>query len=111
MLNTLKTEITDILQLSRDALHIHIGLAFYLAAMVVLRRGPASWLPWFALLGVEIINEGLDAWHDGHAYLDLSGSAKDIVNTMFWPTILVLVFRWRRQRRESVKPGVLTPTQ
>ncbi|MEQ9637819.1 MAG: hypothetical protein RLW68_17290 [Devosia marina] len=103
MLNTLKTEITEILQLSRDALHIHVGLAFYLAAMLVLRRGPASWLPWFALLGLEIFNEALDTWHHGQVHLDLNGSAKDIVNTMFWPTVLLLAFRWRRQQGEKIK--------
>lgn len=98
MLNGLKTEITDILHLSRDALHIHLELAFYVAAMLLLRRGPASWLPWLALLGIEIVNELLDTWHHGNIQVDLNGSAKDIINTMFWPAILLLVFRWRRGR-------------
>jgi hypothetical protein len=101
MLNGLKTEITEILHLSRDALHIHIGLAFYVAAMLLLRRGPASWWPWLSLLGIEILNELLDTWHHGNIHVDLNGSAKDIINAMFWPTILLFVFRWRRWRADA----------
>ena len=46
MLNRIKTELSELLFLSRDALHIHIGLGIYVAAMLLFRRGPASIVPW-----------------------------------------------------------------
>lgn len=41
MLNDMKTALTELFLLSRDAIHIHIGLGIYVLAMLLLRRGPA----------------------------------------------------------------------
>ena len=105
MLNALKTDLTQLIDLSRDALHVHFGLLIMLAAMVVLRKSPASLVPWLCVLGVELLNEALDLLHghDGRLRYAVLSGLKDIVNTMFWPTIILLLARYtgvlRRPRR------------
>lgn len=74
MLNDLKTLATDFLNLSRDALHIHLGLAIYVIAILVFRRGPTSVLPWLSVLAFELINEALDLFHE----VDFSGAIVSI---------------------------------
>lgn len=90
MLNNLKILLTDVLHLSRDALHIHAGLCIYVIVVLVLRRGSASILPWLIVLCFELINEFLDLNHE----VDFSGSIVDILNTMLWPTIALASARY-----------------
>ena len=86
MFNSLKTEITDLLDLSRDALHIHLGLAIYFVAMAAFRRGPTSVLPWLVVLGFEVINEFLDTYHE----VDVRGAIVAVADND-WPALLVLL--------------------
>jgi hypothetical protein len=101
MLNDLKILATDFMHLSRDALHIHLGLAIYVTAILVFRRGPASPLPWLAVLAFELVNEALDLFHE----VDLSGAIVDIVNTMFWPTVALVAARIHLRRRRVSEPA------
>ena len=106
MLNNLKILLTDLLNLSRDALHIHVGLGIYVLAIVALRRGPASPIPWLIVLAFELVNEGLDLYHQ----VDLSGAVVDIMNTMLWPTIALVIARWtvrRQKERLQAEPSAL----
>ena len=82
MLNKIKTELTEVLLLSRDALHIHVGLGIYVLAMIIFRRGPAGPVPWLVVLAFELTNEAIDAVHGQHWDLDISGAVRDIGNTM-----------------------------
>ncbi len=90
MLNALKTDLTVILNLSKDALHVHLGLAIYLVVAVTFARGKRIWLPWVTVLAFELFNEAVDIFHHGPSTAELGGSAKDIVNTMLWPTVLLV---------------------
>jgi hypothetical protein len=94
MPNKFKTELTELLMLSRDALHIHVGLGIYVLAMLLLQRGPASVIPWFVVLAFELVNEFFDAFHGGHIDVDITGAARDVVNTMLWPTVALILTRW-----------------
>jgi hypothetical protein len=95
--NTLKTELSNLLGISKDALHIHLGLALYLLVALVFRRRLSSWLPWLALLAFEIVNELVDIFHvhGGVMGFELGDSLKDVINTMFWPTVVLVVARTR----------------
>lgn len=101
MLNNLKIVLTDLLNLSRDALHIHVGLGIYFLALLLLRRGAASPIPWVIVLAIELVNEVLDLNHE----VDLTGAIVDILNTMLWPTIALIVAQIaaRRDRRSTAK--------
>ena len=84
MLNNIKTELSELLLLSKDALHIHIGLGIYVAAMLVFRRGPTSIVPWLVVLAFEMANEVLDGLHHYAFDVDMTGALRDIGNTMLW---------------------------
>lgn len=89
MLNNFKILATDVLHMSKDALHIHVGIGLYVLFLVVLKKNPSSPVPWLLVLAVELINETLDLAHER----DFSGAIVDIVNTMLWPTIALVVAR------------------
>lgn len=95
MLNALKTDLSELLGLSKDALHVHLGLVVMLAAMVVFRKSPASFVPWVAVLVIELLNEALDVfhWHEGHLDFSTWGGVKDVLNTMLWPTVILMLAR------------------
>lgn len=109
MLEPFKTALSDLLHLSKDALHIHIGIAIYVLAALVTRRSLASWLPWLVLLAFELANESIDLLtdfrHGGIGIGSLLASAKDIANTMVWPTLLLLAVRagWRRLAKPAAE--------
>ena len=100
MLNALKTDLSQFLHLSRDALHIHLGLLVMLLVVIVLRKSPASFVPWLCVLGLELLNETLDLLH-AHQGLSLLGGLKDIVNTMLWPTVILLLARYTKVLRRT----------
>ncbi len=103
MYNSLKTDLAALLGMSKDALHIHIGLAIFVTLMLVLRRSPGSLLPWLGVLAFEVINEILDIfhWHEGTYSFEIGDSFKDVLNTMFWPTVAVFAFRVFSARRRA----------
>ena len=102
MYNGFKNHLSDFLGITKDALHIHIGLAIFLGVALVF-RSLASWIPWLALLAFELVNELMDVFYIGEHGIgfDLGDSPKDIVNTMFWPTVVFLVARWLKRRAAS----------
>jgi len=88
----LKNVLSSGLHLSRDALHVHIGLFIFLAGAAVLRGDRRFGIAFLSLLALCLAGEVADAmtaWNDvrGPNWL---GGAKDIVNTMFWPGIWLL---------------------
>ena len=90
-----KTALSDGLGLSRDMLHVHGGLALFMALILLLRRPRGSVLPLLLVLGVEIANEAMD-----FARYHLSGwpwrpgpTLRDVFDTLLWPTLLTLAAR------------------
>jgi hypothetical protein len=78
---------------SHAVLHIHLGLAIYLLTCLLLRRPLGSVLPWLVVVALELANEASDfaryyvsAWP-----WTATNSIEDIVNTLFWPTVLVIL--------------------
>jgi hypothetical protein len=112
MYDAIKTLLSETLGITKDALHIHIGLAIFLGVALVFRRPLASWLPWLALLAFELANELMDVfyWNGRGIGFDLGDSPKDVVNTMFWPTVVLLVARWVRRRSTSSTASLTTET-
>lgn len=103
MYNALKTQLAELLGVTKDALHIHIGLAIFLGVALVFRRSLASWIPWLALLAFELVNELMDIFHihEGVIGFEVGDSMKDVLNTMFWPTVVLIAARWQRRRQRS----------
>lgn len=84
------------MELSKDALHIYVGLIVFLAAAVVLRKPLRSIVPWFAVVAIAIAGEALDMDDDiaslGH--WRWGASLHDVLNTLFWPTVLMLLAKF-----------------
>ncbi len=98
--------------LSKDALHIYFGLALFVAVRLVWRwRG--GWLvAWLAVLVMACGGEWLDltAEYSRSTIQPDAAHWHDIWNTMFWPTILLLIGRWLHPeaRPESDAAGELS---
>ena len=83
--------------ISMDALHMLVGFALFLLAVRLLKRPLGSFLPWFALLLIELANEAYDfsveLWPNFAS--QLGESAKDILLTMALPSLVLAIARWR----------------
>jgi len=84
--------------LSRDALHVYAGMTAFLLTAAALRKSLKSPIPWLVVLALACWMEVLDAIDAmltyGHWWA--RASAHDIVNTMFWPTVLFVLARWTK---------------
>ena len=111
MLFTTISDLKDVLEatlhLSRDALRVHIGMIIFIAVAALLRGRLRFVLAFGALLALCLVGEMADfsyAVRRGIAFNWLA-SAKDVVNTMFWPAIGLVagpqILRILRPIRES----------
>jgi hypothetical protein len=82
---------------SMDALHVLVGFGLFLLAARLLRRPLGSFLPWSALLLIELANEGYDLGVELWPTLasQLGEGAKDILLTMALPSLVLAIARWR----------------
>jgi hypothetical protein len=77
-------------------LHVHAGMAVLLIARLITRRSLATPLPFAIVCAAELANEVLDRINHGSwLWVDTS---LDIVNTLFWPLVLMIGLRVRRSR-------------
>ena len=94
----LKEPIVEFFGMSRDALHVHVGLALFLLVVALLRSCPRRFLyAWMVVLIVQSINELLDLhdWYYWTRSWNWRKSLGDYVHTMLWPSILFGLARWR----------------
>ena len=96
MIQAIKTAIVAATGLSRDALHIYVGLATFFLAAALIKRPLGSFLPWLVVLAVASTGELVDLRDDivSFGYWRWDASLHDIVNTVFWPTVLLLLARF-----------------
>lgn len=89
-------------RLSHDAMHIHLGLILFFALLWIPHRASQRVLwAWFGVLVATLINEAFDGydwylWTDSVNWLE---STKDIINTMFWPTVAAIIIKLGQRRR------------
>lgn len=93
---TIKLAIVTATGLSKDALHIYVGLIVFLGGVLVSRRSISSILPWLMVLAVATAGELVDMRDDlvSVGRWRWLASAHDIVNTIFWPSVLLLLARY-----------------
>jgi len=96
------------LSVEKDALHVYAAFIVQVGAAALLRTSLARFLPWLAVLGVELANEAMDMWFGEEAHIrqwQLDGAKHDIINTMVLPTILLLLVRFApRLFRSAASP-------
>ena len=79
--------------LSKDALHIYVGLAVLLGTAFAGRWRIGDWRPLLAVFLVALAGELWDLIDNIRtgAPMQWRGHGKDIVNTLFWPAALTLL--------------------
>lgn len=89
---------------SDGLLHLHAGMAVFLAARLITGRTLASTIPFLVVCCAELLNEFMDRIHNG-AWL-WNDTAFDVVNTLIWPFILTTYARINRSRgsRDANRP-------
>lgn len=82
---------------SDSLLHVHAGLAVLLIARLVTRRSLATIVPFAVVCVAELANETMDALHFGE--IRMPDTLFDVINTLFWPFMLMIGLRWRDARQ------------
>jgi hypothetical protein len=91
----LKLKVLDVVPLAKDAVHIYIGFACFLLAVIVLRLRPSSFKAVLPGLVVSLMMEAPDL-RDGLASTGewrWGASVKDVVNTNLIPVLLVVLLK------------------
>lgn len=93
-----KQPIVDSLGISRDALHVHLGLFVFLLVAIASRSSSKRfWYAWLAVLAAETANELLD-FHDWYRWtgsFNWRETVRDYAHTMLWPSVLLALLRFR----------------
>lgn len=98
VLQSAKIVLVEMTSLSRDALHIYVGLIVMLVVVIGFRRSLADWRPIAAVAFASVAGEVwdvLDTYTHGRSP-KWNANWKDIWNTMFWPAALFLLARFTR---------------
>jgi 1,4-dihydroxy-2-naphthoate octaprenyltransferase len=88
----LKDLIEASFDLSSDALHVHVGLVLFFSGALLIRGERRLFYSLGALLALCLLGEMFDLSYDysrGHELRWFNGF-KDVVDTMLWPSILVV---------------------
>lgn len=84
--------------LSADAMHVHVSILLLLFYALITRRRLYHPMPWFLVFLTELVNEFIDLNQPaGSVESNWPASRHDIVNTMFLPTVLIVLLRWRNR--------------
>lgn len=85
---------------SDSLLHVHAGMAVLLVARVATGRSLATPIPFLVVLVAAIANEIMDRLTYGSwRWWDTS---LDLLNTLFWPLVLMIGLRVRRARERPL---------
>lgn len=98
-----KLYLVNHVHLAKDALHIYVALILFLGSAALFSWPLKSWKPWLVVLAAALAGEIWDL-RDSLVYrtpIALGENGKDILNTMFWPTALMLLARGTKVLRRG----------
>ncbi|HUE78769.1 MAG TPA: hypothetical protein VMN38_03980 [Sphingomicrobium sp.] len=83
--------------ISMDALHVILGVVLQLLIAVVFKSSVARAMPLLVVFALALLNEAGDFWFEiwPDPGMQLGEATKDLVLTMFLPTLIFLVARRR----------------
>ena len=98
---SLKLQILQHVSLSKDAIHIYIGMIVFLIAIFLLNKRRIGWRCLIPVIVVAVFMEVMDLYDDlkSLGYPRWGASVHDIVNTILWPSILTLLDKFIRKCR------------
>lgn len=90
--------------LAKDALHVHVGLALFIATRLAWRWRWGWTVAWLVTLAATLGGEWFDAQAENKIHFPTPEGAHwhDVWNTMLWPTVLLLIGRWLEPRPRAV---------
>ena len=90
-----KLDFLSLVHLSKDGVHIYLGLFVFFICVLLFRTSLNSLKVLVPVLLIAVIMESLDLMDDFHSlgYLRWGASFHDILNTLFWPFIIVLLVK------------------
>lgn len=93
-----KILLIDTVGLSKDALHVYVGLIVFFGTALIFRLPLRDIRPWCAVLLAAILGEVWDIYDTEviGARQVYAGNWHDIWNTLFWPTAIMLLARFTR---------------
>ena len=99
----------DATGLGKDALHIYAGMGLFLFVRLAWRWRGGWILAWLVVMAMACAVEWIDmkAEAANSAVQPDAAHWHDIWNTMFWPTVLLLVGRWLQPRPKPNASGDL----
>jgi hypothetical protein len=102
-----KIRLIETVGLTNDAMHIHGSLLILCVSALVLRRRPDSLWCWLIILIAELFNEYADLRGSAPGEATIDAALHDLYNTMFWPTIFLILGRvlFPRKKAEPVRPA------
>jgi len=91
-----KLLLIDTVGLSKDALHIYVGLIVFFGTALIFRLPLRDIRPWCAVLLAALLGEAWDIYDTAviGAPQIYAGNWHDLWNTMFWPTAIVVLARF-----------------
>lgn len=103
-----KMRLVEAVGLTNDAMHIHGSLLILFCSAIILRRRPDSVWCWLMVLVAELFNEYADLQGQAPGEATIDAAMHDLYNTMFWPTIILLLGRllFPRAKTPEAKPEI-----
>src|SRR5687767_1084506 len=87
---------------SDSLLHVHAGMAVLIAARLSTGRSLATATPFAIVVLATLVNELLDRIN--HGEWRWTDTWLDILNTLFWPFVLMIGLQARRARSQAPQP-------
>ena len=92
-----KIHVLSFFNVSKDAMHVYIGLSILLLWLLFIRKPLSSLKNLIPVIIVAIIMEVFDLRDDFTSFgrFRWAASLHDILNTMFWPVVIVFFSKLR----------------
>ena len=97
-LQATKLWLVEHVHLAKDALHIYVALGLLVGSALVFGWKLASWRPWLVVAAAAVVGEIWDI-RDRWVYgvpQQYGANGHDLWNTLFWPTVILLLARRTR---------------
>jgi len=97
----MKIHILSFFHLSKDAVHIHIGLLAFFLWVLIFRKPLGSLKALIPVLMIAAAMEVFDLRDDFNTFgrFRWGASLHDLINTLFWPVVIVLGVKIRSFRK------------
>lgn len=96
MYQDLKLIILELTGLSRDAIHIYIGMSVFFAMVAIFRKGKIEAVSLLPVLAAAAAMEIADLYesYSSMGPMYWGDSVHDLINTMLWPVVIVVLVKF-----------------